>query len=183
MFLRMKSEMKMPWYRDREWKVKWKWLKIEIENENASRSRSEISREFSRNSWEPDSMQNRLTFLHHVFSNVPSNCFPKMMQSYMGCICLTFSIVYFQMFPQMACQRVCIFTLIASNISNIYVWFFSTVYFQMSPQIVWVMACNRTWAAIVLLSTVPIQMLLQTTRCVLFRCLFKVPVSEDGFSH
>ena len=51
---RMKSEMRMPWYRDREWKVKWKCLKIEIEsekwNENASRSRSrsEISREFSR---------------------------------------------------------------------------------------------------------------------------------------
>ena len=55
---RMKSEMQMPWDRDREWKVKWKCLEIEIEsekwNENASRSRSrsEISREFSRNSWE-----------------------------------------------------------------------------------------------------------------------------------
>ena len=55
---RMKSEMRMPWNRDREWKVKWKGLEIEIEsekwNENASRSRSrsEISREFSRNSWE-----------------------------------------------------------------------------------------------------------------------------------
>ena len=52
---RMKSEMKMPWYRDREWKVKWKCLKIEIESEkwienaSRSRSRSEISREFSRN--------------------------------------------------------------------------------------------------------------------------------------
>ena len=47
--------MKMPWYRDREWKVKWKCLKIEIESEkwienaSRSRSRSEISREFSRN--------------------------------------------------------------------------------------------------------------------------------------
>ena len=55
---RMKSEMKMPWDRDREWKVKWKSLKIEIENEKWNeiasrlRSRSEISREFSRNSWE-----------------------------------------------------------------------------------------------------------------------------------
>ena len=55
---RMKSEMQMPWDRDREWKVKWKCIEIEIEsekwNENASRSRSrsEISREFSRNSWE-----------------------------------------------------------------------------------------------------------------------------------
>ena len=52
---RMKSEMKMPWYRDREWKVKWECLKIEIESEkwienaSRSRSRSEISREFSRN--------------------------------------------------------------------------------------------------------------------------------------
>ena len=52
---RVKSEMKMPWNRDREWKVKWKCLKIEIESEkwienaSRSRSRSEISREFSRN--------------------------------------------------------------------------------------------------------------------------------------
>ena len=30
---RMKSEMKMPWYRDWEWKVKWKCLKIEVESE------------------------------------------------------------------------------------------------------------------------------------------------------
>ena len=28
---RVKSEMKMPWNRDREWKVKWKCLEIEIE--------------------------------------------------------------------------------------------------------------------------------------------------------
>ena len=51
----MKREMKMPQDQDREWKVKWKCLKIEIESEkwnvNASRSRSEISQEFSRNSW------------------------------------------------------------------------------------------------------------------------------------
>ena len=45
-------------YSFREWKVKWKCLKIEIKNEkwnknaSRSRSRSEISREFSRNSWE-----------------------------------------------------------------------------------------------------------------------------------
>ena len=52
LFSRMKSEMKMPWYRDREWKVKWKCLKIEsekwIENASRLRSRSEVSREFSR---------------------------------------------------------------------------------------------------------------------------------------
>ena len=47
-----------PFHSFREMKVKWKWLEIEIEkwkwNEKASRSRSrsEISREFSRNSWE-----------------------------------------------------------------------------------------------------------------------------------
>ena len=31
---RMKSEMKRPWNRDREWKVKWKCLEIEIEKWN-----------------------------------------------------------------------------------------------------------------------------------------------------
>ena len=31
---RVKSEMKMPWNRDREWKVKWKCLEIEIEKWN-----------------------------------------------------------------------------------------------------------------------------------------------------
>ena len=31
---RMKSEMKIPWDRDREWKVKWKCLEIEIEKWN-----------------------------------------------------------------------------------------------------------------------------------------------------
>jgi len=31
---RMKSEMKRPWNRDREWKVKWKCLKIETEKWN-----------------------------------------------------------------------------------------------------------------------------------------------------
>ena len=70
---RMKSEMKMPWYRDREWKVKWKCLKIEIENEkwneiaSRSRSRSEISREFSRNSWE-SRIQEILKFWSKWFS-------------------------------------------------------------------------------------------------------------------
>ena len=51
---RMKSEMKMPWNRDREWKVKWKGLESEIENEkwnenaSRSRSRSEMTTKFSR---------------------------------------------------------------------------------------------------------------------------------------
>ena len=34
---RVKSEMKMPWDRDREWKVKWKCLEIESEKWNFSR--------------------------------------------------------------------------------------------------------------------------------------------------
>ena len=77
---RTKSEMKMA--QDGEWKVT--WICPEIEKWN-----------FSRNSWEPDIMQTRLSFLHHVFSNVSSKCLPKMMQSYIGCICLTFSTVFF----------------------------------------------------------------------------------------
>ena len=32
-FQEVKSELKMPWYRDWEWKVKWKCLKIEVESE------------------------------------------------------------------------------------------------------------------------------------------------------
>ena len=34
---RMKSEMKIPWDRDREWKVKWKCLEIEIEKWNVNK--------------------------------------------------------------------------------------------------------------------------------------------------
>ena len=34
LFPRVKSEMKMPWNRDREWKVKWKCPEIEIEKWN-----------------------------------------------------------------------------------------------------------------------------------------------------
>ena len=76
----------------------------------------------------------------------------------------------------MACQQVCIFTLIA------YVWFLSTVCFQKSPQIMWVRQCKRTLVAIVLLSTVLNQMLLQNACCVFFRCLFKLTASEDALS-
>ena len=43
LFSRMKSEMKMHWDRDREWKVKWKWLEIEKWNSKKK------SREFLRN--------------------------------------------------------------------------------------------------------------------------------------
>ena len=46
----------------------------------------------------------------------------------------------------------------------------------------WVRQCKRTLVAIVLLSTVLNQMLLQNARCVFFRCLFKLPASEDAFS-
>ena len=97
--------------------MKWKCLEIEIEKWN-----------FSRNSWEPDSMQNHQTFLHHVFSNVSSNCLPKMMQ---------ITLVAF----------VWLFPLYVLNVSSnglpasmhihtdcMIVWFLSTVCFQMSPQ-------------------------------------------------
>ena len=72
----------------REWKVKYKCLEIEIEsekwNENASRSRarSEISREFSRNSWE----LRKNWFTHCAFPSVSSNCISEWMQFCTGCI-------------------------------------------------------------------------------------------------
>ena len=76
----------------------------------------------------------------------------------------------------MACQRVCIFTLIAY------------VCFQKSPQIAWVRACKRTLVAIVSLSTVLNQMLLQIARCVFFRCFFQSAcfggcIISDNSSH
>ena len=61
----MKSEMKMA--QDREWKVKWKCLEIEKWN-------------FSRNSWEPDSISR---------------------------IIRIFSTMYFQMCPQTVCPKWC----------------------------------------------------------------------------
>ena len=42
---------------------------------------------------------------------------------------------FFQLFPQIACQRGCIVTLVA------FVWLFSTVCFQMFPQIVCTRGC------------------------------------------
>ena len=66
-----------------------------------------------------------LTFLHCAFSNVSSNCLPEMMQNHIGCICLTFSTVRFQMCPQIACQKWCKITLVA------FVWLFSTVRLKM----------------------------------------------------
>ena len=56
---RVKSEMKMPWDRDREWKVKWKCLEIEIEKWNFSR----ILEKFLR-------IRNFFLFTHCAFSNV-----------------------------------------------------------------------------------------------------------------
>ena len=68
---RMKSEMKMPWYRDRKWKVKWKCLKIEIESEkwieNASRSRSKIFEKF-REILENQEIKNIFKFCYKCFS-------------------------------------------------------------------------------------------------------------------
>ena len=52
-----------------------------------------------------------LTFLHCVFSNVFSKCLRERMQSHTDCIFLLFSIVCFQVFPQIACLRGCMLTL------------------------------------------------------------------------
>ena len=60
---------------------------------------------------------NYLTFLHRVFSllfsNVSSNGLSEKRQSHISCICLTFSIVRFQMYPQMAWMGRGIVTLVA----------------------------------------------------------------------
>ena len=58
-----------------------------------------------------------LNFPRCVFSNVSSNCQPERMHIHIGCICLFFSIVPFQMYPQSACLWGCIVTLVA------FVWF------------------------------------------------------------
>ena len=80
-----------------------------------------------------------------------SNCLSKIMQSHIGCICLIFSNVSSNGLPaSMHIHTDCICLI------------FSIVWFQMSPQIVWVRACKSTLVAIVSLSTVCIQMLLQT---------------------
>ena len=91
----MKSEMKMPCDRDRKWKVKWKWLKIESEkwNENALRLRSEISREILESlivSAESSEFSPPCIFkcVLKLFAQNDAN--------YIGCICLTFSIVCFK---------------------------------------------------------------------------------------
>ena len=54
-----------------------------------------------------------LNFSHCAFSNVFSNRLPKKRQSHTGRICLTFSIVRFQMSPQITYLRRCKVTLVA----------------------------------------------------------------------
>ena len=122
---RMKSEMQMPWDRDREWKVKWKCIEIEIEsekwNENASRSRSrsEISREFSRNSWESG-----------IFSYLPT--------------------VRFQMSLKIAYLSECKFALVTFIwVSPLYVFNLPSDYlfhyeYKMRPQISCLKGCKAT---------------------------------------
>ena len=102
------------------------------------------------------------------------------MHSHTGCFCLAFSIVCFQMSPQMACHRWCIITLVASVwlfstvsfqmpsqivmgrgiVTKVaFVWLFPTVFFQMSPQIACLWRCKVTLVAFVwLFSTVRFQM-------------------------
>ena len=95
-------------------------------------------------------------WLHCVSSNVSSNGVHRQLHSYIGCICVIFSIVCFQMCPQIACLWRSIVTLVAfllffnvlfqmcpqtvcprwSIVTLVaFVWFFSAMYFQMCPQI------------------------------------------------
>jgi len=53
------------------------------------------------------------TFLHCAFSNVSSNSLDLNRKSHIGCICLNFSTVRFQMWPQIACQNICKVTSVA----------------------------------------------------------------------
>ena len=55
---------------------------------------------------------NYLTSPHGGFSNVSSNCLPENRHSHIGCICLTFSTVRFQMRFQNVCTRSYIITLV-----------------------------------------------------------------------
>ena len=71
---------------------------------------------------------NYLTSPHGAFSNVSSNCLPENRHSHIGCICLTFPTVRFQMCFQNVCTRCCIITLVA------FIWPFSSVCFSMSVQ-------------------------------------------------
>ena len=108
-------------------------------------------------------MQNRtgcicLTFLH-VFSNVSSNCLPKMMQSLIDCIYGALVVSQFQD-PDPS----------SPVPSDTFVWLFQT-----APNRV--RACKSTLIAIVLLSTVSNWMLLQSARCV-FEFVFNLHVRE-----
>ena len=108
-----------------------------------------------------------------VFSNVFSNYLPKFMQSHIDCICLTFPPYVFK----------CLLKWHASKYAYshwLHMFDFSWLCFQKSPQIVWVRACKRTLIAIVSLSTVLNQMLLQIASFVFFSCFFKVLASEDA---
>ena len=81
-----------------------------------------------------------LTFLHGASSNVSSNCLHEWLyNSHWLILVRFFSTVCFQVFPQIACQRGCIFTLVAFD------WLFSTLGFQMCLQI----ACPTTTKVII----------------------------------
>ena len=69
-----------------------------------------------------------LTFLHCAFSNESSNYLPEKRQSHIGCICLTFPPLRFQMSDQFACLRACIVTLIT------FVLFFTTLHLKIFSQ-------------------------------------------------
>ena len=141
------------------------------------------------------------TFLHYVFLNVSSSSLPDRVQNCTGCICLTLCI--FKCVLKLSAQVDAkshwlhlfdFFHRMFLNVSSngmpasmhihtdcICLISFDCV-FKKSLQIVWARALKRTPIAIVSLSTVLNQMLLQTARCVFFRCFFKVTASEDALS-
>ena len=91
-------------------------------------------------------------------------CFQGIQQVLCATLVWLFSIVCFQMSPQITCPRRGIVTLVA------FVWLFSTVCFQMTPQIPWLNRCIVTLIAFVwFFSTVRFQMTPQIAcprRCV-----------------
>ena len=114
LFPRVKSEMKMPWNRDREWKVKWKCLEIEIEKwnrkkilENSRETRlSQVTVVSSVKLHVPDlplSFAQLATFLRPI-CHFPSPNLPLPFSAFFNCISLRI-IFHIYFLCQTACAR------------------------------------------------------------------------------
>ena len=90
-----------------------------------------------------------LFFTIGVFSCVSSNGLPDKMHNRIGCICLFFHTVRYQMSPQCTCiiGRKPTLSLVAL------VWLFSILWFQMDPQITFLKGCIITLVAFVRFSS------------------------------